>query len=68
MPAYVLSETLYSVLALGAAVLLWRALRPPHVGSPTGGFVLAGLVTGLAALVRPAELPSLAAPFTPRFP
>lgn len=55
MPAYVLSETLYSVLALAAALALARAIRrlcgPVRDGAGRR-LVLAGLVAGAAALTR----------------
>jgi 4-amino-4-deoxy-L-arabinose transferase-like glycosyltransferase len=70
MPAYVLSETLYSTLALAAALLLDRAADaggdlPPNGGSHTildgpharGRYGLAaasGVLVGVAILVRPA--------------
>jgi len=50
MPAYVLSETLYSVLALGCAALLMSA--PPRARV----FLAAGALAGLAVLTRPALL------------
>jgi hypothetical protein len=62
MPAYVLSETLYSTLALATALVLTpsgvnnaRMLPIPDPRSPTS--VLAGAVlTGLAILIRPGML------------
>jgi 4-amino-4-deoxy-L-arabinose transferase-like glycosyltransferase len=57
---YALSESLYAVLALLAALLIDRACA---IGSPgrSGAFALAsGLATGLAILTRPAFLPFLA--------
>jgi 4-amino-4-deoxy-L-arabinose transferase-like glycosyltransferase len=56
MPAYILSETLYSFLTLCATVLLWRAFDRPGA---YGRFLAAGLVIGITALVRPAALPFL---------
>ena len=56
MPAYVLSETLYSVLALWSTLLLWRALARP---SPAR-FVAIGVLVGVTALVRPIAVPFLA--------
>jgi hypothetical protein len=50
MPAYVLSETLYSTVALGVAYLLMAVRRR------TSGVVLGGLLTGFAILIRPAML------------
>jgi 4-amino-4-deoxy-L-arabinose transferase-like glycosyltransferase len=34
IPAYLLSETLYSLLILSAALVLWKALESPSGGSP----------------------------------
>ncbi len=56
MPAYLLSETLYSLLALFSTVLLWKALDRPT----SGRFFGAGIVIGLTALVRPVAIPFLA--------
>jgi 4-amino-4-deoxy-L-arabinose transferase-like glycosyltransferase len=56
MPAYLLSETLYSVLTLCATLLLWRALDRPMAGK----FFATGAVIGLTALVRPVAIPFLA--------
>jgi hypothetical protein len=56
MPAYVLSETLYSLLALWSTLLLWRAFERP---SPAR-FVAIGVLVGVTALVRPIAVPFLA--------
>src|SRR5690606_15809556 len=59
-PAYALSETLYSLLALGAALALQRAVdRAEHAGASRAGgplTLLAGGLTGAAVLTRPAML------------
>lgn len=59
-PAYVLSETLYSTVALAAAFLLQLAAdRAEHERSSRAGGPLslaAGLATGVATLIRPAML------------
>jgi 4-amino-4-deoxy-L-arabinose transferase-like glycosyltransferase len=52
LPAYVFSETLYSTIALGSALLLDRAVdadRPRHA-------LASGLAAGVAILTRPAML------------
>ena len=49
-PAFVWSETLFSVLALGCAAVLSRERRTPRM------FVAAGALAGLAVLTRPAML------------
>ena len=58
--AYVLSESLYSTLALAAALLLDTALDRAHAnGRTTRGVVVtaaAGLAVGIAALTRPGML------------
>jgi hypothetical protein len=57
IPAYVLSETLYSVLALGTAVSLQRAIDRRDQGSQMSADAIApGLLCGLSILVRPAML------------
>ena len=57
MPAYVLSETLYSVLALATALVLQEAAGRASVRSAgIRRAVLAGLLCGAAILVRPAML------------
>jgi hypothetical protein len=57
IPSYVLSETLYMPLALGCVLLLGAArARADAERSPRGGGALAmaaGLVAGIAILVRP---------------
>lgn len=53
LPAYMLSETLYSFLALGAAALLARTLSRGGRGLDFA----TGIATGLAMLVRSAALP-----------
>jgi hypothetical protein len=59
-PSYVLSETLYSVLAIGTGLLLQRAVdRSKHERSGRAGAPLAlltGIVAGAAILTRPAML------------
>lgn len=49
-PAYVWSETLFSVLALGSAAVLTAA------GTRRGGAAAAGVLAGLSVLTRPAML------------
>lgn len=60
MPSYVLSETLYSSLALGAVLLLDVAVdHAEDMGSGRAGGALAliaGLLTGIAILTRPAMI------------
>jgi len=60
MCAYALSEVLYSVIALAAALLLDAALASAHESpdSRAGGALTlgAGLLTGIAILVRPSML------------
>ena len=60
MPAYVLSETLYSVLALGTVLLLDVAMdHTEQVGSGRAGgalVLIAGMLGGLAVLTRPSML------------
>jgi len=56
MPGYLLSETLYSLLALVGTLLLWRALDRPTPGK----FFATGIAIGLTALVRPVAIPFLA--------
>ncbi len=61
MPAYALSETLYSALALGSACLLGSTLDADE--RRHARFTLAaltGAAIGLSALVRPAAIPFLA--------
>jgi hypothetical protein len=68
-PAYIFSETLYGVLALGAVALIDAAVAAP--ASPTqspvslAAIAAGGLLTGLAILTRPAMLffVALAAPW-----
>jgi hypothetical protein len=52
LPAYALSETLYSTLALGAARVLDEVAAQPR----SRGAVVAGVLLGAAILVRPAML------------
>ena len=52
MPAYVLSETLFAALALAAAL----ALQRDEASTGTGAAITSGVVSGVAALVRPAML------------
>lgn len=61
MPAYVLSETLYSALALAGVLWVSRIVDGPRreaVARPASPWALvtAGLLGGLAALTRPAHL------------
>ena len=57
MPAYVLSETLYSTIALASAVVLHDAVAAPdRAGAGRARGALAGGLCGLGALVRPAML------------
>jgi 4-amino-4-deoxy-L-arabinose transferase-like glycosyltransferase len=57
MCAYVLSETLFSLVALGAAFVLDRAMDRARKHVTGGaGTLLAGLLTGAATLVRPVML------------
>jgi 4-amino-4-deoxy-L-arabinose transferase-like glycosyltransferase len=61
MPAYVLSETLYMFVALGGVWWLGRTLDGPGAEVrtrplPAATLVTAGVLAGLAALVRPAHL------------
>jgi 4-amino-4-deoxy-L-arabinose transferase-like glycosyltransferase len=50
-PAYVLSETLFSALALGAARLLQP--HPPPEGTPSRALIAAAILTGAGILTRP---------------
>jgi hypothetical protein len=52
IPAYVLSETLYSAVAIGAAMMLQRAIERDSLGSAA----LGGALAGIGALIRPALL------------
>ena len=56
MPAYALSETLYSTVALAAAWTLAKAARPAPPGTAARAVVIAAALTGLAILIRPAIL------------
>lgn len=61
MPAYVLSETVYSALALAGALWLGAFIDGPRRTAaarpaPPWALVTAGLLGGLAALTRPAHL------------
>jgi 4-amino-4-deoxy-L-arabinose transferase-like glycosyltransferase len=57
MPSYVLSETLYSTMALGCAMMLQDGLLSATGTRPEiGRTVSAGLLAGAGALVRPAML------------
>jgi 4-amino-4-deoxy-L-arabinose transferase-like glycosyltransferase len=57
MCAYVLSETLFSLAALGAAFVLDRAMDRARTHAAGGaGTLLAGLLAGAATLVRPVML------------
>jgi hypothetical protein len=58
--SYLLSETLYAVLALLAARLVDRALAAAEPERPTLLALAGGVVTGLAVLTRPASLLFLA--------
>jgi 4-amino-4-deoxy-L-arabinose transferase-like glycosyltransferase len=53
--AYPLSETLFSALELASALLLWIALHRERMAHDSA-YVVAGVVAGLASLVRPAGL------------
>jgi 4-amino-4-deoxy-L-arabinose transferase-like glycosyltransferase len=55
LPAYVLSEALFSTLALATALWLQREMDRPG-GLPTPGIVVAGLLCGVCALVRPSMI------------
>lgn len=52
-PAYVLSETLYTAVALGTAVLAWQGLDAADEAGRRGRFAAAGVAGGLTMLVRP---------------
>jgi hypothetical protein len=52
MPAYVLSETLFAALALAAALVLQRSGN----GNARSPAIVSGVLSGAAALVRPAML------------
>jgi hypothetical protein len=52
LPAYVLSEALYALLALGTAFVLQRGVDEKRIALVAS----AGVLTGAAALVRPAML------------
>lgn len=58
--AYILSETLYAALALGAVLLLQvaadRSAEQPRSRGAIGTAIAAGVTTGAAILVRPAML------------
>jgi len=57
MPAYALSETLFSSLALGIALILAKSgspLDPPAKKRTVSSFLAGGVLTGTAILVRPA--------------
>ena len=62
MPAYILSETLYSAIALGCVAILMPITGNPRPGRPAaepssrGRLAIAGLLAGLAILIRPAML------------
>jgi hypothetical protein len=62
MPAYVLSETLYCTIALGGVLALQRAVdasadpRDTQPASAMRWAIAAGLLIGVAALVRPVML------------
>lgn len=53
---YVLSETLFSTLAIGTAVLIQRAVDSGHTRSNRVLPLTAGLLCGVSILVRPAML------------
>jgi 4-amino-4-deoxy-L-arabinose transferase-like glycosyltransferase len=55
IPSYVLSETLFSAVALAAALVLQRSGEHDD-GAATRWAALAGVLTGAAALIRPAML------------
>jgi 4-amino-4-deoxy-L-arabinose transferase-like glycosyltransferase len=52
-PAYILTEPLYTVLALGCLWLTWNALDAPTAGGQSRQAAAAGLVAGAVVLVRP---------------
>ena len=56
MPAYALSETLYSTVALAAAWTLAKAAVPTRATAGVKLPVMAAVLTGLAILIRPALL------------
>jgi hypothetical protein len=57
IPSYVLSETLYSVLAIGATVVLQRTVdNRESPASKTFVSLTAGVLCGVSILVRPAML------------
>jgi len=58
--SYALSESLYAVLALLAALVIDRAMTPTTAVRSYGLALAGGLLTGLAALARPAILLFLA--------
>ena len=55
-PAYALSETLYSTVALAAAWTLAKAARPAPAAAIARSVVTAAVLTALAILIRPAIL------------
>ena len=54
-PAYVLSETLYSSVALATALVLHPVFARPRPGRP-GPALLGGVLSGVATLIRPGHL------------
>ena len=56
MPSYVLSETLFSALALAAAFVLGFVAPRHHPRAPRASLVAGAVLTGLAILTRPAML------------
>jgi hypothetical protein len=56
MPAYAFSETLFSTLAVAAALLLQKQHSPLAPSKKRGGLFFGGVVTAAAALTRPMML------------
>ena len=57
IPAYALSETLYVVVAMGLVLVLGRLIDGPRApANETTWALLAGCLSGLAVLTRPATL------------
>jgi len=55
IPAYALSESLYGLMAMAAVLLLDRAIDRADAGGPAAAWTIgAGVLTGVAILVRPA--------------
>jgi 4-amino-4-deoxy-L-arabinose transferase-like glycosyltransferase len=56
MPSYVLSETLFSALALAAALALSHLPPRPAPRAPRASLIAGAILTGIAILTRPAML------------